>query len=314
MNSLGSKSLSQRQPNNPSNISFTSDTSQPLKSSAYDRDFEQKCIDHNIQMPWEDTEPENWQTLQQRLAYPRPSLSSPQFSDGAFKRFRKAEAEARDEDDINREILPTILGEKQHDYPSAGNVVFRNIDDMAPDIFKKSKPDLYWEVRPAQIDQKVRQDLNRQIISSTNNSYPAAPNFFLEAKGRDGSVAVQTRQACYDGAVGSRAMHTLQSYGQAEPAYNNNASTLSSTYHNGQLKIYSHHVTQPLRSDDLPEYHMTQLGSFALTHSPQSFREGVSAFRNARDFAREQGIMLADQANAVARRQFSDDDVTVEDR
>ena len=303
ISSLRSSSQRQKRSSKSSNTSYTSNTGQTLKSSAYDRDFEQKCIDHGIHMPWKCTEPKNLQELQERLANPRSSLSPSKFSDGAFDRFCKAEAEARDEDDVIWETLPTILGEKRRDYPSAKYVTFWNIDDMAPDIFKKPRPDLYWGARLEQIDRRVRQDLNHQIVPSTNESYPVAPNFFLEAKGPDGSAAVKTRQACYGGAIGARTMQALQGYRQAEPTHDNRAYTFSSTYYDGALKLYSHHSAQPPHPDKPAEYYMTQLGGWDLSGSSQQFRDGVGAFRNARDLAREQRDMLIDQANAVARTQ-----------
>ena len=257
-------------------------------------------------MPREDTEPENWQELQERLTRSRRSLSPSQFSDGKIKEFRKAETEARDEGDVVRDSLPTILGPNRRDYPSAGNVPFGNIDDMAPDVFKKPKPDLYWGARPAQIDQRIRQDLKSQLVPSTNHSYPAAPNFFLEVKGPDGSAAVKTRQACYDGALGARAMQALQSYGQAEPTYDNRAYTFSSTYHDSTLKIYSHHPNQLSHPGGSTQYHMTQLGGWYLKGSNRAFRDGVGAFRNTRDLATEQRDMLIDRANVVARTRSAD--------
>lgn len=306
MSSHRSSSRSQKRSGKLSNTSFTSDIGETLKSSAYDRDFEQKCVDHGVYMPRRDTRPENWQNLQERLTQLRPSLSPLQFSDGAYNRFCEAEEDARDEDDVNRETLPIVLGGKSRDYPSAGNVPFRNIKDMAPDMFKKPKPDLYWGARTGQIDQRVRQDLNHEILPATKYTYPAAPNFFLETKGPDGSAAVKTRQACYDGAIGARAMHALQSYRQTKPTYDNKTYTISSTYHDGTLKMYSHHPTQPRHLGEFSQYHMTQLGAFNLTHSAQTFREGVGAFRNARDFTREQGNILIDQANTVAQTEFLD--------
>ncbi|KND92310.1 hypothetical protein TOPH_02916, partial [Tolypocladium ophioglossoides CBS 100239] len=48
-----------------------------------------------------------------------------------------------------------------------------------------------------------------------------------EVKGPDGSLAVATRQACYDGALGARGIHSLQSYKQLEPQYDNNAYTIT---------------------------------------------------------------------------------------
>ena len=306
MSSLGSSSRGQKRSSKSSNTSYTSSTSETLRSSAYDRDFEQKCIDHGIYMPSQRDKPGNWRELQDALANPRRSLSPYRFSNGAFDRFCEAEAEARDENDVITDALPTILGERRRDYPSAGNIPFRNVDDMAPDIFKKPKPDLYWGARPEQIDRRVRQDLTHQIVPSTKDTYPAAPNFFLEAKGPDGSAAKKMMQACYSGAIGARAMHALQGYGQVEPTYDNKAYTFSSTYHDGQLKIYSHHPAQSSRPGESPQYYMTQLDSYALTGNVNNFRQGVGTFRNARDLARKQRDILIDQANAVARAQSAD--------
>ena len=309
MGSRGSSSQGQKRSSKSSKLNNTSKTScsgETLKSSAYDRDFEQKCIDHGIYMPGDDIEPGNWQEVQDVLAHSRPSLSPSQFSDRAFKRFRRVEAEARNENDVITEALPIILGENRRDHPSAGDVPFRNMDDMAPDIFKKPKPDLYWGSRSEQIDRQVRQDLNHYIVPSTKDTYPAAPNLFLEAKGPDGSAAKKTMQACYIGGMGARAMHALQCYGQAEPTYDNKAYTYSSTYHDGTLKMYTHHLTKPSRADESPQYYMSQVDSYALTGNVNNFRKGVGAFRNARDLAREQRDILIDQANAVARAQSAD--------
>ena len=309
MSSRGSSSQGQKRSNKSgksSNTSFASNSGLTLKSSAYDRDFEQKCIDHGIYRPGQDVEPKNLQELQERLALSRPSLSPSQFSDGAFKGFCKAETAARDERDVIRNALPTILGRNNLENALAEDVRFTNMQDMAPDVFKKPKPDFYWGAQSEQIDRRVRQDLNHQIVPSTKDTYPAAPNFFLEVKGPDGSAAKKTMQACYDGAIGARAMHALQGYGQAEPTYDNKAYTYSSTYHDGTLKMYSHHPAQPSRPGESPQYHMTKVGGWELTGSPQTFRQGVGAFRNARDLGREQREMLIDQANAVTRTQSAD--------
>jgi hypothetical protein len=97
--------------------------------------------------------------------------------------------------------------------------------DMAPDVFKRAELDLYWGARPEQIDRRVRQDLNHQVVPSMKDTYPVAPNFFLEVKGPDGSAAKKTMQACYAGAIGARGIHALQGYGQAEPTYDSKAYT-----------------------------------------------------------------------------------------
>jgi hypothetical protein len=97
-------------------------------------------------------------------------------------------------------------------------------------------------------------------------------------------------------------MHTLQNYGEEEPAYDGNAYTYSSTYHAGTLKLYAHHATPPTAPDERPEYHMTQLGGYMMTHSRERFVEGASAFRNARDLAQRHRDQLIQEANATARQ------------
>ncbi|KAL2264074.1 hypothetical protein VTK26DRAFT_2568 [Humicola hyalothermophila] len=99
-------------------------------------------------------------------------------------------------------------------------------------------------------------------------------------------------------------MHALQNYGAEEPAFDGNAYTYSSTYHSGTgtLQLYAHHPTPPTAPGGRPEYHMTQLGSYAMTHSRERFIEGASAFRNARDWAKRHRDSFILAANAKARQ------------
>jgi hypothetical protein len=115
---------------------------------------------------------------------------------------------------------------------------------------------------------------------------------------------VAGRQALYNGALGERGIRSLQTYGQDGPIYDNNAHTISSVYSDGQLKIFTTHVARPNGSStrsDYPEYSMHQLGSFAMTHNADTFREGATWFRNARDLAREYRDDAIGHANARAR-------------
>lgn len=76
-----------------------------------------------------------------------------------------------------------------------------------------AKPDLYYGAAPDTIKPRVRRDLGDQIVPSNNSHYPAVPNFFLEGKSDKGRADVAKKQACHDGAIGARAMHSLQNYG-----------------------------------------------------------------------------------------------------
>lgn len=139
------------------------------------------------------------------LAVPGPSLSPFVFSDSAFKAFRTSDARAKDK----TMCLPAILGPSQLDHFSARNTVFANLEPLTDDIIVAAKPDIYYGAYPEQLDRPARNELAGHIVPSTMEDKPMAPNFFLEVKGRDGHAAVATRQARYDGAIGSRAMHSL---------------------------------------------------------------------------------------------------------
>lgn len=73
------------------------------------------------------------------------------------------------------------------------------------------------------LDRQVRNELSGHIIPSTQDHLLITPNSSLSGKGPNGSAAVVKRQASYDDSVGARGMHSLHSYGQEEPVYDNSA-------------------------------------------------------------------------------------------
>lgn len=161
-------------------------------------------------------------------------------------------------------------------------------------------PDLYYGARPDQLNRNIRDQLNKHIIPSTMEDKPIAPNFFLEVKGPDDLAAVAQRQACYDGAIGARGMLSLQMYGLDKITYDNCASTITSTYYDGMLKMYATHITPPTGANKPPVYHMTLLGAWALIGSREQFQQGAAAFRNGRDWAKERRdgfISIANKKN-----------------
>ncbi|EER39904.1 conserved hypothetical protein [Histoplasma capsulatum H143] len=264
-------------------------------STAYSRNFQQKLIDHSIypdgyeypdgQIP---STPNNMEEILERLAQPRPSLSPSKFSDGDFRKFKRADAQASKEKPVTTSVIPILEGDISDHKCVGGDYPFGNLAPLTDGTLALARLDHFYGARPEQLDRRIRQDLNRQIIPSTQDDLPMAPNFFLEAKGPDGSLAVATRQACYDGALGARGMDALQSYRQDEPISDNNTYTLTSTYHGGQLKMYATHIGKPDDPNSRPEYFMTQLNGWCMTGNLDTFRQGASAYRNARDWAKEQ--------------------------
>lgn len=271
------------------------------KSAPYDGNFDLHLTDHRAYATYSSQKPD-LADVRKALAVSRRSLSSPMFSDGAFEMFQESDARAKDKDDVLVNVIPTIFGPGQtsHAYASARNTVFGNLEPLTDGTIAPAKPDIYYGAHPEKLSESVRNELGHHIIPSTMEDKPLAPNFFLEAKGPNGSTAVATRQARYDGAIGSRAIHSLQNYSQKEPVFDGNAYTFSSTYHNSCLKLFAHHPTAPTTEGDRPEYHMTQVGAYAMTDGRDEFVRGATALRNARDLAKRHLDNFIQAANTKA--------------
>ena len=264
------------------------------RTSPYDPAFEQNLIDYGI-YPDRRQRAENTKSLQQRLAQPRPSLTPSRFPDEAFEEFVEKFEEAGNEAEVLANAFPLIRG--GNNIPSGMNREFKNLTPLTDGSLVDAKPDFYDGARRRQLDPRVQKELNSYIIPSKHRKTPVLPNHFTEGKGPGGAEVVAKRQLFYDGALGARAMHNLQSYAQPE-LYDNHAYTMSASFQAGTLSLYSHHLTAPAEAGGPPAYHMNQIDAFAMTGNPQTFRQGATAYRNARDWAKEQ----RDEMIAVANR------------
>ncbi|CAJ2508694.1 Uu.00g137200.m01.CDS01 [Anthostomella pinea] len=276
------------------NATSFSPSSRKLSASSRGPEFEQHLQDYGIYLAGYDhpddretPEPSNLGEIHWDLLATRASLSPSHFPDSAFRDFSRKNTRVVLESDVMDEIVPILCGNAV--IPSKKNVVFTELEPITDGTASRPQPDFFDGSHLRDIDNTVRKDesLYPLIIPTKHPTVPVAPNFFLEAKRQDGSAAVMKRQACYDGAYGARAMHGLQNYGSSKPVYDNNAYSLSSTYHagTGTLQLYAHHPTAPTAPGDRPEYHMTQVKAFAMTSDRNTFVDGATAFRNARDMA-----------------------------
>ena len=245
--------------------------------------------------------PENKDEIHEVLNQRRPSLSPSQFSEDAFHRFVEDDCRTVKESRVISDVVPIIAGSADRHHLSMDNVQLQDLESLADGQITAPTPDRYYGAGLKDIDPRVRQSLAHHIIPSTDKRLPTAPNFFLEVKSMSGRADVAQRQICHDGAVGAHAMHSLQNYNVPEPVYDKKARVITSTYHNDQLKLYTHHIAQPATYGDRPEYHMKPARSFAMTHSSDRFREGAAAYRNARDWAQKQRDALIAEANKRAR-------------
>lgn len=283
-------------------------TTDATKSTGpYDRSFQQNLIDGGVyphaykyvdgRVP---AKPHNWEEIKQRLARPRPSLSPSRFSEKTHEQFVDADAHAAKEKQVMTSVFPTIEGKIRDAKCVAGGIPFTNLDDLTDGTLAPGNPDLYYGARPEQLDRRVRDELSGHIIPSTQDDLPLAPNFFVAAKGPNGTPAVCERQASYDGAIGARGRQTLQSYGEGESVYDNKAYTITSTYQSGQLRLYTSHPIKPTSPGGRPEYTMNLLKSWPMISDPETFRQGATWFRNGRDWAEEQRDDAIARANERA--------------
>lgn len=281
-------------------VSRQSNTTKESKTSPYSGDYRQTLIDRKVYPNNRASKPGNWDDIQQRLAQGRASLSPSHFGEAEFEEFVDASERAINESKAMAEVLPMMAGKKHKEHHSANDVLFNRIRPFDKSL-TRAKPDLYDGVPPEKIDRRVRTELNDLIVPARRTDRPAAPNFFVEAKSINGRPEVAKLQACHDGAIGARAMHSLQNFGAEEPEYDGNAYSFSVTYHYDTLKLYATHLTAPAAADEPAEYHMTQIKAFALTSDCDTYRKGVTHYRNARDMAGEMRHNHIEKANNVAR-------------
>lgn len=284
----------------------TTNTTRTKSTGVYDRDFQQHLVDHNIfphgyrhsdgSVP---TKPTNWKDINETLGQPRLSLSPSVFDEEGHERFVQADADASKEKQVSELVIPFIEGKINDAKCRSGGIPFANLEPLTDGTLKPGNPDIYYGARPEQLSRQIRTDLGERIVPSTQHDLPMAPNFFLAAKGPDGSIAVAGRQACYDGALGARGMASLEEYGQGEPHYGT-AHTISTIYHGGTLKMYTSHLAQPSSAEEGPKYHMTQINTWGMTGNAETFRQGARAYRNARDWAKKRRDDLIRQANEKA--------------
>ncbi|KAI4156656.1 MAG: hypothetical protein LQ340_000102 [Diploschistes diacapsis] len=202
--------------------------------------------------------------------------------------------------------MPIIEGEIRDARCVSRGIPFTNLAPLTDENLVRGNPDVYYGARPEQLDRGVRNEqiennLSDRIVPSTQHDLAILPNFVLAVKGPEGSLAVAGRSACYDGALRARAMHALHSYGQQDPFYDGNAYTVSSIYHGGQLKMFTSHPIHPATLGDLPEYITSQINTWGMTGNAEIFRQGATAYRNLRYWAREQRDTAIKQTNDQVR-------------
>ncbi|KAG9249402.1 uncharacterized protein F5Z01DRAFT_631794 [Emericellopsis atlantica] len=298
----------------PEKSSGTPNTTTTKSTGPYDRAYLQHHVDNGF-LPdgyeYPDgralSEAENIEEFRQFISQARASLSPSRFSGDDFRCFKRANNHATKERQVMTTVMPIIEGAVGDTKCVAGEIPFTNLDHLTDGTLAAANPDRYYGARPEQLRGTVRAQLSGRIIPSTQEDLPIAPNFFVEVKGPDGSAAVAERQLLNVMALGERGQCDLHSFRCSKPMYKNQAHTIGCTYQAGQLKMYATHVVDPSEPGAQPVFVMTQVDSWSLTGNPKSCREGIAAYRNARDWAKKERDQGIEQANHRAADRNLDD-------
>ncbi|EFQ99551.1 hypothetical protein MGYG_02564 [Nannizzia gypsea CBS 118893] len=280
-------------------------------SSIYDGNFEQTLIEHGI-YPDEHiyagrtARPDNLDEINERLSQRRASLSPSRCIDNEFRRFKYRDAASRISS--MNDVLHDIEGRTPDYRCMEYGLQFDGLAPLADDIQATAKPDCYFGACLEQLRPQLREELSDFILPSEESSL-MVPNFFLQARKADRSFAVMSRQACYHGVLGARGIHKLRSYihdNRKDNICDNKAYTITATYHGGHLRLCTVHPVIPGEGNWRPkdnelEYVMTQLNAWSMIGNAESFRQGLTAYRNARDWAKEQRNRVISDADGKYR-------------
>jgi hypothetical protein len=177
-----SQSTSQGQERGSASIPIqttTTNTTVTGSSSAYNANFQQKLVDSSVYpygYEYSDGRipplPDNWKEINNRLAQPRPSLSSSTFPEEEYEKFVRADARASNEDAVKDSVIPAMLSAIGSTKGTQKNTRFTNHAPLTgkKNELKDARPDYYYGAQPEQLHQDVRNNLSKHIIPIVNQS------------------------------------------------------------------------------------------------------------------------------------------------
>ncbi|KAF3760050.1 hypothetical protein M406DRAFT_240277, partial [Cryphonectria parasitica EP155] len=274
----------------------------------YDHFFEDHIIEHSIypaKFEYADgsfpPQPDNILDMRRMLYQPRDDLPACPRPQAAFENFWRKTMSSLSEAQVAEFIMPFVEGPVID--TRGGGRYLTNLNPLTDGSIEPAQPDLYVGAPRLSLDDRVRVKLDGFIVPTKQAENPIVPNFFTQIKGHGGSETVAARQACYHGTLAARGYHRLQTWvadEDEETILNKIAYVISCTYHLGMLRIYTCHPIAPTEDDAGIGYTTTLVRSFVLTDTPWSFEQGVTAYRNARDWARRRRDEIITLANAKA--------------
>lgn len=127
------------------------------------------------------------------------------FSNNAFNYFQQENEDLINKGKVIRNIVPVIASNPS--ILTKQDLLFTRFKLITSKMTVNAKLDLYNRAPLIDIDKRVQNDISDYIIPTKHLTAPMLLNFFLEAKALKGRADVTKRQACYNSALGARAMH-----------------------------------------------------------------------------------------------------------
>lgn len=284
---MNSKTEDRSRSKNPENMAKTK----------LDDAFDLHLSDNRIFINNVDVQPDNKADIISKLAAKRPEPEESDLTTEKFERFQQSNNAALQDDTIMSTVLPILIGTAGTN--TANNLLFGNLEHLTDGGLTKPVASCCDGLLLSHIDPQIRKAFSRYIIPSIKTPAICLPNFLMEgASSKNWQIA--KRQGGHCGLLAARGVYRLRSYVNLDTALDGNAYTVVAIYTTlGILQLFTIHLARP-RSDEIA-YYMTLLRSFPLTDDLETFRTGVRALRNARDWAKEQRQTLADAANAQSR-------------
>ncbi|KAL3476810.1 hypothetical protein BJX99DRAFT_258144 [Aspergillus californicus] len=249
--------------------------------------FEDHLINHQL-YPWCRI-PNSGQSTS-----PRPSAFPETTASRMFSKLAVTYWTTKSEQELKAAVISALEG---NDSSNEGRgIQFENLAPLTSTggaVLVNARPDVVHGARAEQLNREIREELDGLIVPSTEaDDIPIASNFFLLIASAEASSAEVERDACYYSALTARGMYALRLYRQNRPVNEKSGYIVTATYSLGVLELYS---------TCMADYRTGRIGAWPLHGKLETFLEGVNAYRNARDWAKQQ----RDEAIRVANARHS---------
>ena len=201
-------------------------------------------------------------------------------------------------------VTSTLLGNL--DIPHEQGISFGNLNYLTDGSIPMPTTDFYDGSPPSAIECGLREEVGKFIIPSNNPSAAILPTFLMAVAAPSTSMTYLGRAAWIYGALAARGVHHLRSNLPLQTMNNKKAYVLTADYSvkTCKLRLFTTHVVTTHRPPSYTETYTVSCGDWSLVKDAEKFRDGISALRNAREWARDQRESLILISKGMIMRSF----------